>query len=327
MLKTVLLSQLFQTNPDRWDEEVKWQRTFEALERALQGVKTEKISSFFIARQNLLTMADHDNKLRQCVLEDMLNQMRGLELAHTREDARERKQQMRVLQMTDLMDYMISAIRAGTNQPTALWNKFFENVGIVPFTRGDEARFMNQLTDLNTTELDEDTYRWLIQIWNTLEDVFKRLLNTLEGELNLVAHKFYIRTCEKKKKFESQNKKLSEEEVKPISPREFVFGWFEDRVFFYTEEEYSTVPNIRKAVPHEFTPSGLLQDIADVTVKQGSDKGRALLKERLKLLISLVPDDYIMAAAVDYVSQFFFHAKEVLKLKLDYITLPELDLD
>ena len=328
MLKTVLLSQLFQTNPNRWDEEVKWQRIFQALKLALQGVKTEKISSFFIARQNLLTEGDHENKLRQCVLEDMLNQMKGVELAYTREDARERKQQMRVLQMTDLMDYMISGLFAGKNQPTALWNKIFENIGNVPFGRGDEGRFMSQLTDLNTTELDKDTYRWLIQIWNTLEDFFKKLLNTLEGELNILAHKFYIRTCEKKKKFESENKELSKEEVKQISPRRFVFEFFDEDVHFYTERENSAVPNIRKVVPRgEFTPSGLLQGIADVTVKQGSDKGRALLKERANSLISLVPDDYLMAAVVDYVSQLILHSKEVMKQKLGYITLPELDLD
>jgi len=229
--------------------------------------------------------------------------------------------------MTDLTDYIISGLLAGRNQPTALWNKVFENIGNVPFGRGDEARFMSDLTDLNTIELDEDAYRWLIQIWNALEAFFKKLLNTLEGELNMLAHKFYIRTCEKKKKFESENKKLSEEEVEQISPRHFVFDWFDEYVYFYTEEESSTVPNIRKAVPHEFTPSGFLQGIADVTGKQGSDKGRALLKERLKSLISLVPDDYIMAAAVDYVSQLILHSKEVMKQKLDYITLPELDLD
>jgi len=34
-----------------------------------------------------------------------------------------------------------------------------------------------------------------------------------------------------------------------------------------------------------------------------------------------------MAAAVDYVSQLILHSKEVMKQKLDYITLPELDLD
>ena len=327
MLKTVLLSELFQTNRDLWDEEFKRQRIFQALELALQGVKTEKISSFFIARQNLLTEADHENKLRQCVLEDMLNQVEGLKLTHTQKDSKERKQQIRVLQMIDLADYIISGIFDGKNQPTALWNKMFENIGNVPVGRGDEAKFMSQLTDLNTTELDEDAYRWLVQIWDALEAFFKKLLTTLEGELNILAHKFYIRTCDKKNKFESENKELFEQEVKQISPREFVFGWFDERVYFYTERKNTTVPNIRKVVPHEFTPSGFLQNIADVTVKQGSDEGRALLRQRLKSLISMVPDDFIMAAAVDYVSQLILHSKGVMKQKLSYITIHELDVD
>ena len=328
MLKTVLLSELFTTDRYRWDKDCRAQSIIKVLELALEGVKTEKISSFVIARQNLLTVADHENKLRQCVLEDMLNQMKGLELVYSPEDAREKKQQIRVLQMTDLVDYIISGLLAGKNVPTALWNKMFENIGNVPFGRGDGARVMSQITDLNTTELDVDTYRWLNQIWKTswLEDFFKRLLTTLEGELNLLARKFYIRTYEKKKKFESENKELSEQ-VEQISPRDFVFGWFDERVHFYTERENTTVPNIRKVVPHEFIPSGLLQGIADVTVKKGSDKGRALLKHSLKWLISMVPDDYIIASAVDYVSQLILHSKEVMKQKLEYITIPELDLD
>ena len=36
-----------------------------------------------------------------------------------------------------------------------------------------------------------------------------------------------IRTCEKKNKFESENKELLEKEVKQISPGEFAFGWFD----------------------------------------------------------------------------------------------------
>ena len=62
-------------------------------------------------------------------------------------------------------------------------------------------------------------------------------------------------------------------------------------------------------------------------MKQGSDKGRALLKQRLKSLISMVPDDYIMAAAVDYVCQLILHSKGVMKQKLSYIRMHELDVD
>ena len=206
LLKTVLLSELFVTDRYRWDKNCRGQRTIQALELALQGVKTETIPNFFIPGQNILTVADHDNKLRQCVLEDMLNQIKGLELAYTQKDAKKRKQQIRALQMTDLVDYMISGLLTGKN-PTAVWNKMFLNIENLPFGplgRRGSRRFM--IFDLNTTELDEGGYRRLIQIWKAFEAFFKKLLNTLEGELNLLARKFYIRTCEMKEKFESEHK-------------------------------------------------------------------------------------------------------------------------
>ena len=53
------------------------QRTIQVLELALRGVEMEKIPNFFMPGQNLLAVADHENRLRQCVLEDMLNQMKG----------------------------------------------------------------------------------------------------------------------------------------------------------------------------------------------------------------------------------------------------------
>ena len=62
-------------------------------------------------------------------------------------------------------------------------------------------------------------------------------------------------------------------------------------------------------------------------MKEGSDRGLVSLKRRLKQYLSMVPENYLMAGVVGYVSQIFLHAKEVLKRKLDYITIPELDLD
>ena len=115
------------TDGYRWDKDGRAQRTIQVLELALRGVQTEKIPNFFIPGQNLLTVADHENRLRQCVLEDMLNQMKGLELAYTQKDARKMKQQIRALQMTDLVDFMISGLFAGNN-PTAVWNKMFLNI-------------------------------------------------------------------------------------------------------------------------------------------------------------------------------------------------------
>ena len=325
MFKTVLFSELFRTDRYRWEKDCRAQRIIQALELALEGVKTEKVPNFFIPSQNLLTVADHENKLRQCVLEDLLNQMKGLELAYTPEEARKRKQQIRVLQMTDLIDYMISGIRAGKN-PTAVWNKMFVNVSNVPQSR-KFGWFWNQLTDLNTTELDNNAYRRLTQIWNGLEAFFKKLLDTLEGELNILARKFYIRTCEKRKKFEAKNKEMSKEKVEQISLCQVAFGWLEDLVDCYTEEDNSTLPGIHKAVCSEFIASGFFKDVADVTEKEGSDKGLALLKQRLNLLLSFVPESYLIAAVVDYVSQLILHSKEIMKRKLDYISLPELDVD
>ena len=64
-------------------------------------------------------------------------------------------------------------------------------------------------------------------------------------------------------------------------------------------KDSSTLPNIHNALSSKFTASGFLQDVADVTVKEGSDKGLALLKQRLEPLISIAPENYIMAVVVD----------------------------
>lgn len=167
----------------------------------------------------------------------------------------------------------------------------------------------------------------MIQIWKVFEAFFKKLLNTLEGELNLVARKFYIRTCKMKEKFESEHKELCEQQVEEVPLRQIVIEWFDDLVICYTKEDNSSLPNIHKAISPEYKASGFLKDVADVTAKEGSDKGLALLKQRLEPFLSMVPDNYIMAAVVDHVSQLILHSKEVLKRKLDYITIPELDLD
>lgn len=147
------------TDGYRWDKDCRAQRTIQVLELALRGVEMEKIPNFFIPGQNLLTVADHENRPRQCVLEDMLNQMKGLELAYTQKDSTKMKQQIRVLQMTDLVDYMISGLFAGKH-PTAVWNKMFLNIDNLPF--GPLGRHGSRwciINDLNTTELDEGGYR------------------------------------------------------------------------------------------------------------------------------------------------------------------------
>ena len=325
IFKTILLSELCTTDPHLWENKFWSQRIVQVLELALEGVKREILPSFFIPKHNLLTVADHDNKLRQCVLEDMLTQMKGLELVHTPDDARERKKQIRVLQMIDLLDFVISGLLAGKN-PTAVWNKMFVNLDNVPQSK-KTGWFWNQITDLDSIELDANAYRRLIQIWSWVGVFFKKLQATLEGELSLLAHKFYIRTCEKKNKFESDHKGLSEQDVDQISPGQVAFEWLEDFVNFYTQEDNSALSNLHKAVSPEFTASGFFHDIMDVTVKEGSGKGLALLKQRFKQYLFMVPEDFILAGVADYVGQIILHAKEVLSRKLDYITIPELDLD
>ena len=326
MLKTILLSELFTTDRHlTWEKEYWSERIVQVLELALEGVKEEKIPSFFIPTHNLLTVSDHDNKLRQCVLEDMLNQVKGLDLVYTPEDAQEKKQQILVLKMIDLLDFIITSLLAGKNS-TIVMKKMFVNIANFPISQKTRW-FWAQVTDFATLELDERAYKRLIEIWSWVEVFFTKFLATLEGETNFLAQKLYIRTCKKKKKFESDNKGLLEQQVKQISPREVLFEWLENAVDFYFEEENSTLPNLHKAVPSELTKSSLFPDVADVAVKEGSEKGRGVLKQHLRKYIFMVPENYIVNTVVEYVSQMFLNSKEVWKQKLDFITIPELDLD
>lgn len=290
----------------------------------MEGVKEEKIPSFFIPTHNLLTVSDHDNKLRQCVLEDMLNQVKGLDLVYT-EDAEEKKQQILVLKMIDLLDFIISSLLLGKNS-TVVMKKMFVNIANFPVS--EKTRwFWAPFTNFATLKLDKRAYKRLIEIWRWVEVFFKRVLAPLEGETFFLAQKIYIRTCERKKKFESYNKGLLEQQVKQMSPRDLLFEWLESAVDFYFEEENSTLPNLRKAVPSELTKSSLFPDVADVAVKEGSDKGRDVLKQHLREYIFMVKEDYIVNTVAEYFSQMFLNSKEVWKQKLDFITIPELELD
>ena len=85
--------------------------------------------------------------------------------------------------------------------------------------------------------------------------------------------------------------------------------------------------NLLKAIPPGYTSPGFLQDVADITLKEGSERGRVVFKERLLQYMSLVPESVLMSLLVGYISQIFFHGQEMIRRKLDYIKLPELDLD
>lgn len=205
MLKSILLSELF--TADRhltWEKEYWSERIVQVLKLALEGVKREKIPSFFIPTHNLLTVNDHDNKLRQCVLEDMLNQVKGLDPAYALEDVEEKKQQILVLKMIDLLDFMISNLLAGKNS-TAVMKKLFVNTANFPRSP-KTSWFWAKFTDFANPEFGERAYKRLVQIWSWLEVFFTKLLATLEGETKSLAQKLYFRTCEKKKKFESDHK-------------------------------------------------------------------------------------------------------------------------
>ncbi|KAJ7386205.1 hypothetical protein OS493_010598 [Desmophyllum pertusum] len=299
MLKTVLLSQLFITD-HTWQKDFCSQRIIHILELVLQGVKRGEIQSFFISRYNLLSVSDHENKLRQCVVEEMLNRMNGsLAMAHTMEEVREIRKQIRVLELIDVLDYIIQSIIAGKNL-TAVWNKMFVNIGNVP------TGWFWHVTEFITTELNEDSYKKLAQIWSSLEHLFKQLPAILQGDLSMLVQTFYYRTSEKIKKFELKHQVLSVHEVEQI-PFQVAFEWLEGLV------DYSTLPNLHKAVSLEFSPSGRFRDVVDVTMKEGSGRGLDLLKQRLKLF--MIPFMTGMPT------------KEVLKPKLDYTTIHELDVD
>lgn len=90
------------------------------------------------------------------------------------------------------------------------------------------------------------------------------------------------------------------------------------------------LPNLHKAIPPEYTSLGLLQDNAQVTVNEGSEKGYAVFKVRMKQYLAMVPESVLVSIIVGYVSELFQHGKDVLQNKLEYITIPEpleLDLD
>ena len=325
VFKTVLLSQLF-TNGHRWEKDRRTQTIIEHLDRVMQGVKAEKIQSCFLRRYNLLSPSDHENKLRQCVLEEMLRVMRGMEMAFSREEARERKLQIRVLEMVDVLDYMISSLLRGKN-PSVVWNKVFINIGNLPNPRKG-GEFMNELTDLNCTELSEKAYFKLIQIWSSTQDFFRKLLIALKGELSLLAHKFRILLFKKKENFERQHRRLTENEVEKVSLHQFAFEFLEDDfVHCYVMDKNSILPNLHKAIRPEFKSLSFFQGVAEVATREGSTRGLAQLKQQLKQYLFMVPEEYLMDGVVDYVSHIIVHSKEVLKLKLEHISIPELDLD
>ena len=156
---------------------------------------------------------------------------------------------------------------------------------------------------------------------------FRKLLIKLKGELNLLAQKFKIFLFKKKENFERQHMRLTENDVKKVSLHQFGFDWIDDFVDYYIEVDNSTLPSLHKAIRPEFTSSGLFQGVAEVATREGGSRGLALLKKRLKGGLFMVPEEFLIDGVVDYVIHIIVRAKGVLKLKLEHISIPELDPD
>ena len=204
----------------------------------------------------------------------------------------------------------------------------FVNIADVPVWRKGGHAVWNQIFDLNSTKIDENTYWHLIEIWSIMEDFFKQLLATLQGELNLVAQKFKIFVGEKRKKFELEHMGLSEHKVEQSTVCQYASEWFLHAIVDnYMEDDNSTLSSVRKVIPSGFKVSGFFHDVAEATTKEGSKRGLSLFKQRCNKYLSIIPENYIMSGIVGYVSEIIVRSEEVMKRKLDHIKIPELDLD
>lgn len=325
MFKTVLLSELFSKPTRFWENEILSQRIIHVLEIVLQGVKRGEIQNFLIPRCNQLAEGGHESKLRLCIVSEMLNRVKGLEMTRTLKEVQETKRCVRLLEMIDIVEYVFSRKDLG-----ALWNKMFVNIGNVPGSRRF-GWFWNQFTDLNTTELDEDAYANLIEIWHLVEDAFRELLGTLSGELNLLVQKFYIRTCEKKRKFENEHARRglsAGHKPQQISLHQISQEMVDDLAESYVDEKNSSWANLHKAIPADSKNKvEVLRNVRDKTEKEGSEKGFDAFKQTMKGYLGMISKKVLMSVIVGFAGELFLHAKETLTLKLEYIKIPELDLD
>ena len=325
IFKTVLLSQLFIRGVDFWKKERLPGAIEQVLQIVTQGVARLQINSFFLSRYNLISKSDHENKLKQCILEEMLNITRGLEMKYTREDVKEIKRKVRVLELVDLLEY-ITLTAVGGKDPTELWNKMFVNIGTIPESR-KFGWFWNQVSDLNNTSLDEEAYKILCEMWSLVEVAIGQLRSSLKGDLSLLALKFHVRLCEKKKEFEKTHNVQQGRVIKKMSVHQLAQEMFEDIFDSYVDEEHSSWSNLHRAIPSNWKPLSLLKEVANETVNAGSEKGLALFKHRLHDLLKIFSESALISLSVSFVGQIIYYAQDDLRRKLEYITIPELDLD
>lgn len=330
MFKTVLLSQLFTKDGHAWEKEFRSQTIIDVLELILQGIKQENLPNFFMPSSPLLSKA-HDNELRRCLLEDMLNEVKGSKLAYSLMDVEEKKQQVKILQLTDLLEYTFSCLKGGKN-PTDVWKMMFANIGSVPGLPGyctSSEKFdvsWIDIIDVTVTELRPAAYKNLKKISDISEVFVPLFLANLQGEERQLAQKYHFFVLEKKKKFEAEQPHLSKEEVRQIGICELVSDWILVHIVEkYLEEDNTTLSNTHKILPPEFClpEDSPFRAIADITMEKGSKEGLALFEKVLNKYLSGIHEIVIMMAAVYFIKDMFLHAKEALKLKLDHITIPE----
>ena len=328
LFKSVLLSQVSAAGAE--SEDYWLGRIEDILNVVLRGIKHGDIQNFFLSGYNLLSTTDHKNKLRQFIVENMLSLVQDLKMTHTREEVRETKRQIRLLEVVNVLEFLVSET-LGAKDLTALWNKLFVNIDDVPTDETyEEGKFKVQITDLDRLDLDEDVYVRLIQEWSALEYIFDQLIAALPEDLKNLARKFYIRTWDKRKKFEREHKGALANQIKQITIHEAACQYIMEYSENYLDGKGSAAKcysNLLKAIPPGYTSPGFLQDVADITLKEGSERGRVVFRERLLKYMSSVPESVLISLLAGFISQIFVHGQKVLRRKLDYIKLPELDLD
>ena len=328
LFKSVLLSQVSAAGAE--SEDYWLGRIEDILNVVLRGIKHGDIQNFFLSGYNLLSTTDHKNKLRQSIVENMLSLVQDLKMTHTREEVRETKRQIRLLEVVNVLEFLVSET-LGAKDLTALWNKLFVNIDDVPTDETyEEGKFKVQITDLDRLDLDEDVYVRLIQEWSALEYIFDQLIAALPEDLKNLARKFYIRTWDKRKKFEREHKGALANQIKQITIHEAACQYIMEYSENYLDGKGSAAKcysNLLKAIPPGYTSPGFLQDVADITLKDGSERGRVVFRERLLKYMSSVPESVLISLLAGFISQIFVHGQKVLRRKLDYIKLPELDLD
>ena len=207
IFKSVLLSRYFAAGAESKEKEYWLQQVEDTLDAVLKRIMHGDIQNFFPSGYNLLSTTDHKNKLRQFMVEKMLSLVKGLKMTpHTRREVRETTRQIRVLEVVDALEFLLSEAFARKDL-TALWNKLLVNIDDVPTGAWDDVgtKFHDQITDLDRLDLDEEVYVKLVREWDAFQYVFIQLTDYLPEEEKSLALKFFIRTWDKRKKFEREH--------------------------------------------------------------------------------------------------------------------------